>query len=164
MKSCAWAARAAVIASTGAGLGPAVDQVVADRAAEQKRLLEHHADVPAEVARGQLAHVDAVEQHPARVDVVEAADQVHERRLAAAAATDDADLFARPDREVHLREDRTMALVAEGHVVEADLALGLRHRLGLGRLVGLGRRIEQLEDARAAGHEARQPGRQLRYC
>ena len=50
MKSCAWAARAAVIASSGAGVGPAVDEVVADRAAEQERLLEHDADVPPEVA------------------------------------------------------------------------------------------------------------------
>ena len=122
MKSWAWAARAAAIASSGAGFGPAVDQVVADRAAEQERLLEHDADVPPEVAGGQLADVDAVEQHAAGVDVVEPADQVHERRLAAAAAADDADLLAGLDREVDVLEHRPMPLVAEGDVLEPDLA------------------------------------------
>src|SRR5262249_44335009 len=61
-----------------AGVGPSVNQVVADGTAKQKGVLEHDAHVAAELAGGQVADVDTVEQHAAGVDIVEAADQVHE--------------------------------------------------------------------------------------
>ena len=80
------------------GIRPTVDQVVADRAAEQKRLLKHDADVLPQIGRRQVADIHAVEQHAAGVDVIKSADQIDERRLAAAAVTDDADFFAGPDR------------------------------------------------------------------
>ena len=69
-----------------------------------------------------------------------------------------------PGRIVKLTSLRTgrCALVAEADVLEADLPLGLRQRLRLAGLAGLGRRVQQLEDALAAGHEAGEPGRELR--
>jgi hypothetical protein len=54
--------------------------------------LEHDADVAAQLVGGQLADVDAVDEDASLVHVVEAAEQVDERRLAAAAFTDDADV------------------------------------------------------------------------
>ncbi len=145
-----------------AGVGPAVNQVVVDRAAKQERLLEHDAHIPAEVALGQLTDVDSIEQYPSGVDIIEAADQVHECRLAAAAVTDNTDLFARPDDEVDLLEYRSMPLVAKRNIVESDLAASVWQGLGPRRVVRVGRRIQQLEDALTSGQEAGQPGRQLR--
>ena len=57
-------------------------------------------------------------------ELVEAQQQVHERRLAGARAADEADALARPDREVEIVEHRRRvgAAVAEGEVLEADLA------------------------------------------
>ena len=76
--------------------------------------------------RGELPHVDAVDQHAAFVHVVEPAEQVHERRLAAAALADDADRFAGLDLEVDVAEHRLVPLVAERDVLELDAALDLR--------------------------------------
>ena len=162
MKSCAWAARAARDGLLRPRFGLTIDEVVVDRAAEQKGLLQHHADVTPQVARGQRTHVEAVQEHAARVNVVEPADQVDERRLAAPAAPDDADLFAGPDREIDLLEHRPMTLVAKRHVFKPDLTLSLRQRLGMGGVACLGRRVEQLENPVTAGHEAGEPGRELR--
>ena len=84
--------------------GQAVNQIVPDRAAEQERLLQHDADLLAELLRRELAYVNAVDQHAAFVHVVETAEQVDQRRLAAAAAADDADRFARLDGKVDVVE------------------------------------------------------------
>ena len=56
-----------------------------------------------------------------------------------------------------------MALVAEGDVFEADLARGIGPAASASAgSLRLDRRVEQLEDALAAGHEAGEPGRELR--
>ena len=69
-----------------------------------------------------VADVHAIDQHAAGVDVVEAADQINQCRLTAAATTDDADLLARSDREIHLLEDGAMSVVSKRNVLKADLA------------------------------------------
>ena len=68
------------------GLLVAVAQVVGHGAAEQERLLRHEADPAPQVLLRHLAHVDAVHEHAAAGDVVEARDEADERRLAAAGA------------------------------------------------------------------------------
>ena len=60
----------------------AVADVGGDGAGEEHRLLRHEADPRAQVRLRHLAHVDAVHQHAALVDVVEARNQPGERRLA----------------------------------------------------------------------------------
>ena len=62
MKSWALAALAAAMTSSGVGLAPAVGDVVVDRAAEQERLLQHHADLAAQVVHVHLADVHAVDE------------------------------------------------------------------------------------------------------
>ena len=66
MKSWALAARAAAI---DLGLGrvqAAVQDVLADRAAEQRRLLGHEADLAAQAGHRHVADVDAVDPDRAR--------------------------------------------------------------------------------------------------
>ena len=102
------------------GVGPAVGDVLGDRAVEQERLLQHDADVAAVFFHGKGADVDAVDQDRAFGHVVEAADQVDQRGLARPAA-------ARPGRssrpapicEVHALQHRPVA-VAEADVAELD--------------------------------------------
>jgi hypothetical protein len=79
------------------GVGAAVEDVVAHRAVQQRGVLRHHADVRAQAVLRDLGDVLAVDQQPARLDVVEAQQQVDERRLARARAADQADLLARLD-------------------------------------------------------------------
>ena len=78
---------------------PAVGDVLADRAVEQPRVLEDHPERPAEVVAGQVAGVDAVDRDPPAVELVEAHQQVDERRLAGAGRPDDRDGLAGLDVE-----------------------------------------------------------------
>src|SRR5207248_4258959 len=67
----------------------AVADVLADRAAEQVRLLEDHAEVRLEPAEAPLAVVDAVDEDLAARRLVEAAEEADDRALAAAGRADE---------------------------------------------------------------------------
>src|SRR5690606_31635956 len=71
------------------GVGPPIGDVVPDRPLEQPGILEHHADLAAEVDPAHLRDVDAVEEYPAFVEIVETHQQVHECRLAGAGVPHD---------------------------------------------------------------------------
>ena len=91
--ACATAAACAHLV-VGRLLAPEAD-VARDRAGEQHRLLRDVADPGAQVLLPHLAHVDAVDEDAAFVDVVEARNQPGERGLARAGAADDRRDFAR---------------------------------------------------------------------
>ena len=63
--------------------------VLAQRAAHQPHVLQHRADVAAQVGRVDLAHVAAADQQRARIGRVQAQQHLHQRRLARADAADD---------------------------------------------------------------------------
>ena len=121
----------------------AVADVVEDRLVEQLRLLCDHCDAAAQIMERHVGERHAVEEHGALGRVVEPADEVHERALAAAVGAHDRHPLAERDREVHAREHRVDAVVAERHVLQADLAMRAGHALGLGRLAELRGRVEQ---------------------
>ena len=101
----------------------AVAQVARDGAAEQERLLRDEADLAPEVVAVHVADVDAVDEHRAAGHVVEAGDEVDERRLAAARAADDRRGLARRGRERHAAQHGVLgARVAELDVAELDVA------------------------------------------
>ena len=94
MNSSACACRAASRISVLARVRPAVEDVVADRAVQERGVLRDEADLAAERILRDLRDVLAVDQDAAALDVVEAKQQVDERRLAGARAADEADLLA----------------------------------------------------------------------
>ena len=99
----------------------AVGDVVAHRAGEQERLLRHDAELAAVRVEVEVAQVDAVDRHRARRRVVEAGDQLDERRLAGAGLAHERDGLAGRDVQVDAG-DRLVARrarVAEVHVVAA---------------------------------------------
>ena len=123
MKSCALAALAAAMISSGVASGLAVGDVLRDRAVEQERLLQHHADLLAQGLQSTAPARRAVDQDLPLVRVVEAAEQVDQRGLAGAAGADQADHLARLDDEADVVQHRLARLVAEGDVLELDPAL-----------------------------------------
>ena len=72
--------------------------------------------------QGDRAQVVPVDEHAAGVRIVEARHERGERRLAAAAGSDDRDPLARRDVQVEPVEDRIVVAVGESHVLEDDLA------------------------------------------
>ena len=94
-------------------VGVAVGDVVVDRAAEQPRILQHHAGALAQIVAGHRPSVDTVDGDRARVDVVEPHDQVHQRRLARAGRPDDRDHVAGLGHQRQLLDQRLVRQVAE---------------------------------------------------
>ena len=116
--------------------GPAVGDVLGQRAVEQDGLLLHDRDLTAQRGLLRLGDVLSVDQDAAFVDVVQALDQLDERGLARTRMAHQPDALARRDaRREMLVQRRVVRAVAEGHVVEADLALGDADR-ARARLVG----------------------------
>ena len=143
-------------------LGPAVGEVFPDRAPEQERFLEDHAQLLAEVVRRQVADVDAVDRDAALLHVVKPRQQADKRRLAGAAPPDDPHHLARMHVERHVAEHRLVAVVAERHVLKTDRAADVLPGHRLLRLRDQGRRVEQFQHPLAARKKARQPGGKVR--
>ena len=82
------------------GVGAAEGDVVADRAREQEALLGHDPELAPQAVGLELAQVVAVDQQPAALRVVEARDQLRQRRLAGAGLADQGDRLAGRDVQV----------------------------------------------------------------
>ena len=78
------------------GLERSVADVVGDGAREEERVLEHDPEVARSDAECQVAEVDAVDEHGPARRVVEAWDEVDDRRLAGAGRPDDGECRRRP--------------------------------------------------------------------
>ena len=100
----------------------AVGDVVAHRAVEQEDVLLHDREQVAIRAQLEVADVGAVEQDAAARRIVEARDEVGDRRLARAAAPDERDDRSARHRHVEVAHDRLSRAVLELHVLEPQLA------------------------------------------
>ena len=147
MKPAACARSAARDDLLAGGVRPPVGDVVVDRGAEQERVVGDDADLAAQRVELDLAHVDAVDQHLAAGDVVVAAEQGDERRLARAGGARQRDGRAAVDREVDVAQHRGAVLVVERDVAQLDAAVAGRQRR---REVGRG-------DPRLAVEDLEQP-------
>ena len=107
------------------GAGPAHADVVGHRALEQEALLGDGDDGAPQVGLGEVAQVDAVEQHAALGRVPEAGRQPGDGGLAGAGGADDGERLPGRDREVEVVEHRALP-VAELDGLEADLAVRRR--------------------------------------
>ena len=106
MKSCACALPRRGLDLRLRRARPAVGDVGGDRAMQERRVLRDHADRGAQALLRHVADVLAVDADAALLDLVEAQQQVDERRLARARAADQADALARPHDEVEVVEHR----------------------------------------------------------
>ena len=132
----------------------AVGDVVIDGVVEQHGVLGDHADGGAQGLLRHLADVLAVDEHAARIDVVEAEQDARDRRLARAAGADDGQGLAGGHRERDAFEHRTPGIVAEGDVFEFHPAAGDADRSGVRRVADLGRLAEKREHGLHVGERA----------
>ena len=73
----------------------AIFDIHARGAVEQERVLQHHPDLSAKCALPHIFDVEAVDEHPARLGVVEAGNEVHYAGLAGPAAAHERDYLPR---------------------------------------------------------------------
>ena len=132
------------------GLGAAVGDVVVDRATEQPGVLQHHADVGAQLRARHRAGVDPVQGDASLVDLVEPHEQVDQGRLASPGRPDDGDRLARFGDQAEVGDERLVGGVREADVLELDVA-ACRNQMVLSlrrELLG----VQHLEDAFGRGH------------
>ena len=126
MKSCANAARRRGDDLVVARVGAAVADVLHRVGREDHAVLRDDADAPAQ--RGEVDAVDAlaVDADGARLDVVEAEDELQHRALAGAARADEGDRLAGRDREIEVRQRRVLGArrIAERDVLELHRRAG----------------------------------------
>src|SRR2546425_789030 len=106
---------------------PAVRDVLADHGIEQERLLRDDAEQPPVSRLLERPQIPPVDRNRSLPRIVEAQDEVGERRLARAARSNQRDDLALPDLEAHAAQDR-LAAVVERHVTEDDPITELRDR------------------------------------
>ena len=102
------------------GVGAAVGDVGPDRVGEEEGVLEHHPERRPQLRQTQLPHRHAAEAHPPVLRVVEAGEQLGDRRLARARRPDQRHGLPRLDVQRQPVEHRLAARVTEPHVVELD--------------------------------------------
>ena len=98
-----------------------IEQIVADRAVEQVRILRNDADASAKVRNIEVAHVGVADLYAAFVDVVETGEKVHDRALAGAGGTDDGVHLSGGHGEGHVREKRLFGRIRERDVLVANV-------------------------------------------
>src|SRR5207244_808240 len=96
--------------------------VVAQRQLEPREILKDRGHAIAPGANRELAEVDAVDFDRARLRIVQAAQQLGERRLAGAVLPDDGERRAGGNREVEAIEHRAAPRIGEAEIPESDLA------------------------------------------
>ena len=109
--------------------GRAQADVRIDGAGEQIRILQNHSKMPPQIVERELAKIDGFGPPIADVaalDVVEAQQQIGQRRLARAGVAHHRDGFARLDAETHVAQHPVLVLIGEPDVIEFDGDAGLR--------------------------------------
>ncbi len=143
------------------GRGCAEADVVGDRARKQERILRDQRHLRTQRALLHRADVDAVDQHLPAGDVVEAGDQVGDRRLAGSGLADQRHRLSRLDGQVDVLQHGLVRLVGEGDAAQLDAAVDTTHRRGVGGVDDARLRVQQLQHLLAAGHRRLHGGVEL---
>ena len=146
MKSCAPTARAAATISASRRVGTAEGDVLAHRAGEEEALLRDDPELPAQRLLRDVAQVDAVDRDASLARVVEAGEQLRDRRLAGARVADERDRRAGRDVEVDPVQRPRARAVAEADVLEAHVAVDRASSRAPGAVDDLGLLVHDVDD------------------
>ena len=131
------------------GVRPAEGDVDLQGVVEQGHVLRHQGHRPAQGGHLQVAQVDSVDAHPARLWIDQPQGQPHQGGLAGPRRADQGHGGSRHGPEADLGQALRPRAVAEGHGLENHLAaLPVRRRrqglgvLGLGHIGGLAAQVE----------------------
>lgn len=84
------------------GIKPSVADILHDRSRKQVGVLKNHGDVAAQLVPLNMADINAVDGDGPALDIVEAVDEVRDRRLSGSCGTHKGDLLSRPRVEADI--------------------------------------------------------------
>jgi len=99
-----------------------VPDIIPHAAREEMRRLKHHTDARLDRMLRKSGIVDPIDADCTIRRLVESADQVDDRRLAATGRPNHGDVLTRSNVQAEIREDILILLVPEPHVVKLNLA------------------------------------------
>ncbi len=100
--------------------GSAQPDVVRDGSGEQMRILQHHAEIAAQIFDIEIADIDAADAYAAALDLVESQQQAGERGLPRPGVSHHGDGLARLDAEAHIGDHPVFIFVREPDAIEFD--------------------------------------------
>ena len=109
------------------GVGPSVADVLGHGAGKQVRILQHHAQGPAQRIFLNIAHINAVIGDGPRVNVIKAIDEVRNGGFSCAGGAHKGDLLPGLGIQAHIVQHGLFLGVAEVHMVKPHIAPQLRH-------------------------------------
>ena len=129
----------------------AVGDVFKHRALEHPRLLQHHGVTAAQRVARHAADLAAVHEDMPGIHIIEAHQQVDERRLARAGVADDGDDLAGVCGEGQIVQNGFSGQVSETHVLSLHAAGHMLQNGGAGRVRALLGFVQQREHALGGG-------------
>src|SRR5216684_3882987 len=138
--------------------GRAEPDVRFNGAGKKKGILEHDAELAAEILQVNQANVLAVEEDLAALNVVKAEQEGDESGFASAGVSHDGDGLAGGYTERDIAQNPIFlgrlsdVTVAEPHVAKFNFAAGMVERNGVGVRIDRNRLVQKLEDALGGGH------------
>ena len=84
------------------GIKPSVPDIFHNRSRKQMRILKHHGDMAAQLVPLNMTDINAVDGDGPALDIVEAVDEVRDRRLSGSCGTHEGDLLSRPRVEADI--------------------------------------------------------------
>ena len=118
------------------GIRPSVEDIVADGADKQEDILLHNPDIPPHRFERQVPDVRAIDQDGSVPfpELVEIREQMAERRLSAAGRSDQGQLSALGNGEVHMSQYFLGIVVAVAHIAEFNVALHMVEHFRIRRI------------------------------
>ena len=110
-------------------------KVLADRAREQHRLLEHDADIAPQGRQGQIANVVVVDADRAGLRIERAVKKTQRGGFSRTRRAHERHVLARQHRERHVLDGRALSVIGETDILERHLAGEALHvlRIAVGR-------------------------------
>ena len=152
MNSCAPTAFAAAATSAGLGIRPPERDVVANGAGEEEALLRNDSELAPKRRLRDVAQVDAVDRDPSFERIVEAGEELRDRRLPGAGVADEGDGRPGGDVEVDPVQHLGSRGVAEANALEADVTLDPVELARVRLVADLGLLVHHVHDLVERGH------------
>ena len=150
-------------------IGAAIADIVKGRAVEHRGVLRDHRDLAAQAVLLDAAHIDPVDQHLARLCLVEPQQKGDQRRFPRTRGTDDPQFLARRDGQVDPIDTAILPPIGKAcaHEIDAPRGLGQFQRIGgIDQRMGRGQRAHPILDLAQIGVDRHQgethPARHLR--